>query len=244
MKNILLFDVDGTLTESSQKISKKMKYKLSQLKEKGFEIGIVGGGRYEKILYQLDGLQMNHVFAESGCVYYKGNDLVYKKNIRQHYLYHKINLIIKKALLYLSQVNYEITGHFIDLRNGIIYISLIGMDATLEEREAFLKLDKVHHFKVQLLRILQKMTNDLGIQNDLVVLEGGSVGIGIYPKEWDKTQVLESLDSLEYNTIHYFGDKYKIDGNDYNILHHPRVIGQPINNPEECLEILGKILQN
>jgi len=244
MKKILLFDVDGTIAESSQKISTDIKSSLTSLREKGYEIGIVGGGRYEKIVEQLDGLELDHIFAESGCVYYKYSgvqELVYKKNIRNHVLYSKINQIIKRALEYLSQVDYEITGHFVDLRNGIIYLSLIGMAATLDERATFLKLDKVHEYKLKLLHILQKMAINLGIENDLVILEGGSVGIGIYPTEWDKTQVLESLSEREFNTVHYFGDKYEPSGNDYHLLHHPRVIGHPVNSPNECLEILKNL---
>lgn len=242
MKKILLFDVDGTIAESSQKISPEMKSKLTALRQNGYEIGIVGGGRYEKIMDQVDGVELDHIFAESGCVYYQKEKLIYKKNIRHHRLYPKINLIIKRALLYLANVDYEITGHFVDLRNGIIYLSLIGMAATLEERANFLKLDKVHEYKLKLLYLLQKMAVDLGIEKDLVVLEGGSVGIGIYPTEWDKTQVLESLNENEYTEIHYFGDKYEPSGNDYHLLHHSRVNGHPVNRPEECLEILNKIL--
>lgn len=241
MKKILLFDVDGTIAESSQKISSEMKSTLLSLREKGYELGIVGGGRYEKIMEQVDGLELDHIFAESGCVYYRQQELVYKKNIRNHKLYPKINLIIKRALLYLANVDYDITGHFVDLRNGIIYLSLIGMAATLEERATFLKLDKVHEYKLRLLHILQKMGVDLGIEKELVILEGGSVGIGIYPTEWDKTQVLESLSESEYDTVHYFGDKYEPSGNDYHLLHHQRVIGHPVNCPEECLDILKNL---
>ena len=243
MKKILLFDVDGTIAESSQKISAQMKTKLTNLRDSGYELGIVGGGRYEKIVEQIDGLELDHIFAESGCVYYQKDRLVYKKSIRSHWLYPKINLIIKRALAYLANVDYEITVHFVDLRNGIIYLSLIGMAATLEERAAFLKVDKVHEYKLKLLHLLQKMAVDLGIEKDLVILEGGSVGIGIYPTEWDKTQVLESLAS-EYTEIHYFGDKYEPSGNDYHLLHHSRVNGHPVNSPEECLEILNKISNN
>jgi phosphomannomutase len=241
MKKILLFDVDGTIAESSQKISGEMKNTLESLRQKGYELGIVGGGRYEKIVDQLDGLELDHIFAESGCVYYQKDTLVYKKNIRNHLLYPKVNLIIKRALLYLANVDYEITGHFVDLRNGIIYLSLIGMAATLEERATFLKLDKTHEYKLKLLHILQKMAIDLGIDKELVILEGGSVGIGIYPTEWDKTQVLDSLSESEYETVHYFGDKYDPSGNDYHLLHHSRVNGHPVNRPEECLNILKNL---
>jgi phosphomannomutase len=239
---LLLFDVDGTLAESSQKISNEIKSQLVLCRGKGFEIGIVGGGRYEKILDQMDGLELDHIFAESGCVYYRKDALIYKKNIRSHSLYPYINIIIKRALEYLSHVDYQLTGHFIDLRNGIIYISLIGMAATLEERAAFLNLDRIHGYKLELLNILKDLAITMNIDKELVIVEGGSVGIGVYPIEWDKIQVLDSLPSSKYNIIHYFGDKYEPNGNDYQLLNHDRVIGHPINNPNECLDTLRLIM--
>lgn len=44
---IILFDVDGTLVESGQTIEDQMISKLRQLKEKGYILGLVGGGTYE-----------------------------------------------------------------------------------------------------------------------------------------------------------------------------------------------------
>ena len=143
MNKLLLFDVDGTIAHSGKKIESNMFHILSSLKER-FDIGIVGGGKLDKVLYQLDGFQCNHYFTECGCVYNKtiDNSLkeIYIKNIRKHELYPKINILIKEVLSYLSKVDYMLTGNFIDLRNGIVYISLIGMLATEEERKYFIEL--------------------------------------------------------------------------------------------------------
>ena len=37
---------------------------------------------------------------------------------------------------------------------------------------------------------------------------GGSVGIAIYPNEYDKKQILKTIHSYDYENIIYFGDKY------------------------------------
>ena len=88
-KNIILLDVDGTIAESGNIINKDISSLLNQLqKEKSFEIGIVGGGKFDKILFQLNNkLIIDHVFSECGSIYHKLNehetyDLIYKKNIR------------------------------------------------------------------------------------------------------------------------------------------------------------------
>ena len=61
MKSLLLFDVDGTITHSGKKIGQQIIQTLSLLKKR-FELGIVGGGKLEKILYQLDGFEFSHYF--------------------------------------------------------------------------------------------------------------------------------------------------------------------------------------
>jgi phosphomannomutase len=236
-KDILLFDVDGTIAISGQKIDSDMKNIFDDLYKK-YDLGIVGGGRYEKIIEQLDNKSnlFSHIFAECGCVYYKNNELVYKKKLKDHKLYSRINELIKLSLNFLSCVDYSLTGHFIDMRNGIIYISLIGMQASQQEREEFIKLNEKNDYRKKLLNILISHAKLYNFFDELYILEGGSVGIGIYPKEWDKIQILDELNN--YNKIYYFGDKYKEDGNDYNMINHDKVFGHCIDIVDDTKRIL------
>jgi phosphomannomutase len=242
-KNLLLFDVDGTIAESSCKIDDEM-YKLFIELSKTYDLGIVGGGKYEKIKEQLDKSVnlFTHIFAECGCVYYKKFDLIYVKNLRNHNLYPKINILVKLALSFISNVDYQITGNFIDLRNGLIYISLIGMQATQEERKYFIDLDKKYNYRIQLLELLRNNAKDLEIYDEISILEGGHVGIGIYPSEWDKIQVLEVLTEYDKTQIFYFGDKYQEEGNDYNLIQNLREKGFGVNNVNETKNILKKFI--
>jgi hypothetical protein len=82
----------------------------------------------------------------------------------------------------LSQVDYTLTGNFVDLRSGIIYISLIGMTATHEERAVFIELDRQHNYRKELIATLKATAQEIGILDDVVISEGGMVGIGLYPK--------------------------------------------------------------
>jgi phosphomannomutase len=242
MKPLLLFDVDGTIAESGEKVENSLMKVFEQLVNH-YDLGIVGGGKYEKIIDQLnDSKLFIHIFSECGCVYHKLNenngtyDLIYKENIRLHPLYNDINKLIKVALNFLSKVNYTLTGNFIDLRNGIIYISLIGMVANNEERKYFMKLDKEENIRKKLIKLLHVKSIELNISENVKILEGGSVGIGIYPIEYGKKQVLNSL--LEYTNISYFGDKYSKDGNDYELIMNHKVNGFPIDFVNETEKIL------
>ena len=215
MKRIFLFDVDGTLVESSKKISNDNALILNKLKKK-FEIGIIGGGELNKILEQMDNkIYFNHYFTECGSIYNinksnNGIELIqkYKKDIRIHHLYDKINILIKLSLNFLSEVDYNITGHFIDLRCGLVYISLIGMSANDEEREYFKKIDNDDNIRYKLINILKNKSKELNILDKISINIGGSVGIAIFPTEYDKIQVLEILEN-KYDEIYYFGDKYE-----------------------------------
>ena len=250
MDKLLLFDVDGTLVDSGKEIDSYMVSVLKEVKKNGYHIGIAGGGSIDKILNQMKSeISFEHYFSECGCVYYKNmiNDKlalekVYEKNIRNHELYHYINILIKKALDFLSKVEYTITGNFIDLRTGIIYISLIGMSANESEREYFKEYDKTYKIREQLLILLNQTAKCLNIEDKVSVLEGGSVGIAIYPCEWDKIQVLSSLS--QYKEIHFFGDKYEEGGNDYGLIHHKSVKGHKVNSKHDTYDLLKKLVNN
>lgn len=245
MKPLLLFDIDGTIAESGQQISTGL-LELFEKLTKIYDLGIVGGGKYEKILTQIINQNIfTHVFAECGCVYYRldnnnNYNLVYKKNIRTHPIYKQINQLVKVALAFLSQVDYTLTGHFIDLRNGIIYISLIGMGALEEERKYFIDLDKEQNIRQKLIDLLIEKATQLGIQDHVQILEGGSVGIGIYPEEYGKKQVLEHL--VDYDNISYFGDKYTPNGNDHELITHEKIIGYPVDSITDTFNILKNLL--
>ena len=251
MDTLLLFDVDGTIAESGQEINPTIKKLFNNLIQKDFTLGIVGGGKLDKVLLQLGNTYIHHYFTECGCVYHKNQstnldelklDQIYVKNIREHELYPEINKLIKKTLSFLSSVDYTLTGHFIDLRNGIIYISLIGLTANNQEREYFLKLDKINNYRKQLLDILHNYAKELNIFDKISIFEGGTVGIAIFPIEYDKSQVLSILDKSNIKEIHYFGDKYLENGNDRNLLNNPQVIGHSIDNITDTIKILEQIL--
>jgi hypothetical protein len=116
------------------------------------------------------------------------------------------------------------------------------MNATQEERKYFKNIDKIYNYKKELLSILRNCANDLDILDNISINYGGSVGIGIYPIEYDKKQVLNTITKFKYNNIYYFGDRYDEDGNDYHIINHPYLFGYKINEISETYKIIKTLI--
>jgi phosphomannomutase len=245
---IILFDVDGTICDSGKKIKGDMKRMIQLVKEKHqCHLGVIGGGKYEKIVDQLDGMddEFEYIFSECGSVVYHKGKLIKKNHIMQHKQYRNIQTLIRYSLKFISETNYDVSGQFVDVRNGLVYISLVGMQATEEQREQFKKADRRMEFRKRLWLQLndkkEKLMGMMGSKNsNLSIVYGGEVGITIYPSEWDKVQSLQNLQ--KYENIYYFGDRYEENGNDYQMIHHPRVHGVPVDSLEMTKDKLSEFL--
>ena len=82
-KVLVLFDVDGTLTEPRDEASAEMKNFLQDLK-KFTTVGIVGGSDLVKQQEQMGKnvvTDVNYSFSENGLVAYKDGKLIGKKTI-------------------------------------------------------------------------------------------------------------------------------------------------------------------
>jgi phosphomannomutase len=72
----------------------------------------------------------------------------------------------------------------------------------------------------------------------------------VFPKGWDKTYCLQHLENeakrpggVEYTTIHFFGDKTFVGGNDYEIFEDSRTIGHTVTGPQDTIDELNKLFQ-
>lgn len=68
------------------------------------------------------------------------------------------------------------------------------------------------------------------------------ISFDLFPKGWDKTFCLRYLPEADFDEIHFFGDKFFVGGNDYEIYEHPRTIGHAIKDadPMTTLKILSE----
>lgn len=234
----LIFDVDGTLTESGKEISDNVLQKLTELKQNHNILIIVGGGNYEKILWQIKNKYdlFDKIFANSGAELYVNNKLIYRKNFLNFCDRESLNNLLRMCLYEIANLDIMYHGGQFDFRSGLVYVSPPGIQASDYERNIFIQLDKQNNIRKKLIAKLKKYD----LHDSFEILLGGSVGISIAPTGWNKGQILEHI-GLD-GTTHFFGDKTEPDGNDYPLYSNPKLIGHSVTNPIDLLDQLELLI--
>lgn len=242
---ICLFDVDGTLTSPRQKITTEMEETLQKLKAK-FCVGLVGGSDAVKIAEQLGGSddgvfqKYDYVFTENGLVSYKNGNIFSKMSIQEKLGEEKLQTFTNFVLRYLSDVVLPFKrGTFVEFRCGMINVSPVGRNCTIEERNKFEEYDKIHHVRKNFVDALKNKFPDLGLKFSV----GGQISFDVFPIGWDKTYCLRHLEADAFKTIYFFGDKTAEGGNDYEIYNHPATKGHSVANPNETKQLLEKLFE-
>ena len=241
MKTLVLFDVDGTLTQSRLTIEQSMIDTLEKLtKIENLDLGIVGGSNLKKQKEQL--LEKNfhyfkYLFSENGLVAFKDGELINKTSIIDAIGEENIKRVINTSLRYMSTIDIPVKrGTFIEFRNGMINLCPIGRSCTQEERMEFYDYDNKHNIRKNMVEHLNKELSDLNMQFSI----GGQISIDAFPKGWDKTYCLQFVEN-DYDKIYFFGDKIHPGGNDYEIGVDPRTHEFKVTNPNDTIKFLSEV---
>jgi phosphomannomutase len=144
MKDLLLFDVDNTLTISRGSITPEMSQCLQNC-SKRYDIGCVSGSDLVKMREQLGSTInfLNWKFTENGLVTYFEAQPYSSTSFIDHIGEQKYQKLVNTILFLLSELILPIKrGTFIELRTGLLNICPIGRSCTQKEREDFLEYDK------------------------------------------------------------------------------------------------------
>ncbi|XP_034935465.1 phosphomannomutase 2 [Chelonus insularis] len=235
-KIICLFDVDGTLTKPRQKIETSIEQSLFELaKKEKFDIGVVGGSDLDKLKEQLGGNDIfkkyKYVFAENGLIAYKNGKQLPSESIQQFIGEDALQDLIDFCLKYISELKLPFKrGTFIEFRTGMINVSPVGRNCSQKERIQFYEYDKEHQIREKFILALKKKFPDLALTYSI----GGQISFDIFPFGWDKTYCLRHID--EYDEIHFFGDKTRKGGNDYEIYESDLTVGHRVDSPEDTIK--------
>ena len=240
MNRIVLFDMDGTLTEPREAMQENMVASITNLLEKS-EVGIVTGSDIDYVFQQCKILIENkyidktklHLFPCNGTKVYKWNastssyENVYAVDMINKLGQDAYNTILSSCLRYQSCISsahsLPYTGTFFHYRGSMLNWCPIGRSAKSGERLLWVEEDEQHKIRDHYLSLLVRDINNADIP--VTVALGGSTSFDIYPAGWDKTYVTKHLQ--DYDML-FIGDKCTGTGNDktlYDML-------QPENSKE------------
>ena len=204
--NKFVFDVDGTLTPSRSKIDKKFKeFFLTFCKSN--KVYLVTGSDYAKTVEQVGNDIVMSVKRLYNC---SGNDIYEKgQNIKTNEW-----TLPDLARTFLTSCEYESqfplrTGNHIEERPGLVNFSVVGRNATQEQRAEYVVYDTKENERNTIATAFNTMFPDLQ------ATVGGETGIDIAPKGADKSQIITDFDKNDH--IYFFGDAMFEGGNDYSL---------------------------
>ena len=202
--NKFIFDVDGTLTPSRGVIDPEFKQFFNEFCRDN-PVYLVTGSDKAKTVEQIGEDTYNLCFTVYQC---NGND-VWQSN--KHVSTNEWKLP-QEAHEWLSEQlaasNYNIrTGLHFDYRPGMVNFSVVGRNATSEQRKDYVAYDEYTDERVYI------AYNFNLLFPDLQATVGGETGIDIAPKGADKSQILADFEDDDF--ILFFGDKIDEGGNDY-----------------------------
>ena len=268
MKNIVFFDMDGTLTPARKSMPRYVAEKLFFLHNSGCEIALISGSGMNYILEQCDVLFKNfgkrldnlRIFPCNGTKYYMWNtkhqhaDEIYTKSIRSELGAEKLKYVLKSLLRYQLDLmnNFEFsnrmnyTGTFVDYRESLINWCPTGRNANFHDRSVFEDLDEYFKVREKFASILR---ND-PVFSGLAIKVGGTTSFDIYPHGWDKTfpfvHAKKILPMDNYET-YFVGDRCEPGGNDFELFEYvnKRKLGNAYatSGPEQTVEIISKIME-
>jgi len=258
-KHIVLFDMDGTLTEPRMPFQKKLLGPLRKLSANA-EIGILTGSDFDYLHQQMNLIIrfselrfVTHLLPCNGTKHYyppRLPDDVYK-------LIHEMNMetflgknCYKQLIMLLSSgqeemchYDFPLTGHFISCRGSMVNWSPVGRNATTEQRQQFIECDLSYSPSLREREINKlKYRINLRCAKNVTVKLGGETSFDIYPTGWDKTYALRHFPE---HICWFVGDRCGPNGNDkeiYDLLSQENR-AYCTKDPDNTVEIIQDIIR-
>ena len=238
---LILFDIDGTLTEPMGRISESMITSLRSLKAAGHRVGIVGGSDRAKAVRQVGEVVLNEIcdvaFHENGTVFYRGPRLVHADQLEHFLNRDDIHRLVTFILHTLASTECPWRyGTFVERRTCMLNISPVGRACPQEVREAFREWDDVTGCRRAIVNRVRNAFPTLSM--DMAI--GGDISIDLFPRGLNKTRCLAHL--FNEDDIHFVGDRTESGGNDHELYEHARVVGHRTESPDDTRRIISEIL--
>lgn len=142
---------------------------LADLRRK-VAIGFVGGSDLAKQQEQLGTAAINvtsmfdFCFSENGLTAFKSGEPLASTSFIEWLGEAKYKELVNFILRYLSELDVPVKrGTFIEFRNGMINVSPIGRNASVQERNEYNVFDLEHKVREKFVAVLREKFGDLGL---------------------------------------------------------------------------------
>ncbi|EWC44639.1 phosphomannomutase [Drechslerella stenobrocha 248] len=208
-------------------------------------IGFVGGSDFSKQQEQLgvDGVNVTTLFdfcfSENGLTAYRLGEKLASNSFIEYVGEANYKPLANFILHHIADLDIPVKrGTFIEFRNGMINVSPIGRNATVQERNDFEAYDKVHKVRETLVGLLREKFAHLNLTFSI----GGQISFDVFPTGWDKTYCLRHVEAERdanggqyFTKVHFFGDKTYEGGNDFEIYSDSRTVGHSVKGPDDTM---------
>lgn len=253
-KDLIVFDLDGTLTPSKSKVDFQMGKLLKDLL-KVKKVAVIGGGKLELFQHQfLDYLKVPEkllgnlfLFPTTATTFLRRENNTWKKVYAHNLTKEEIEKIMSVFKLVFNKINYEkpqkTYGKTIENRGTQVTWSALGQDVveTLGKEGIVLKnnwRNKNTPLKLKIAKLLQEQLPDLEVH------AAGHTSIDITKKGIDKAYGLKQIENylkVRIKNMLFVGDAIFPGGNDYAVVKTP-VDYVEVKGPEDTKKIIRHIL--
>jgi len=230
-----IFDVDGTLTPSRQKIDGEFLSFFMEFSSNN-DVYLVTGSDRDKTLEQIGEELYNkvcRVYNCSGSDVYEGDKNIYRDD------WELPEYVEERLLKELEWSEFPIrNGNHIERRPGGVNFSILGRGEG-EGREQYVEWDNKTHERRELLCRLRY--NFIDVEFNV----GGQTGIDIAPIGVNKSQILRDFNKED--ELHFFGDMMERGQNDYPLAYHVEKWGgftYPVKDWEDTRTKLTKLTED
>jgi phosphomannomutase len=208
MDRKFVFDVDGTLTDSRQKIDGSFSDFFLDFCRSN-EVHLVTGSDKPKTVEQLGIGIFDSVKSSHNC---SGNEVWVRDTLVSKNEWNPSQELLEYLQRLLDKSKFPIrTGNHIEIRTGTLNFSIVGRNANMEQRKQYIEWDKSTNERE---RLVEYVTHRF---DDVDALIGGETGIDLYERGKDKQQAVSFIKKHPTDIIYYFGDQIFTNGNDYKI---------------------------
>jgi len=204
MMKSFIFDVDGTLTPSRESIDKDFCVWFTNFCTH-HNVYLVTGSDHAKTVEQLGQKLCDSIALIYNC---SGNDVWCKnKKVRTNtwILPEDVHSWLADQLA-ASKFPLRTGLHF-EHRPGSCNFSIVGRNANRDQRVQYVQWDLQTSERKNLVTQFNRTFHELESH------VGGETGFDIFPKGFDKSQILKDFDSS--SELHFFGDRMAPEENDY-----------------------------